>query len=300
MAMRIGVDLGGTKIEACLMAENGDIKAKERVTTPSNYVDLLSAIEQLVNGLESRVDEKLAIGIATPGTVSNLTGRIKNAPTNAINGEFFVEDIEQLLGRKVVVANDANCFALSESIDGAACEGNVVFGVILGTGTGGGIVVNKKLLTGPNGLAGEWGHNALPWPNEGEFPGPLCDCGKLGCLESWLSGPSMSRDHQRFAGEWLTAEKIVTMARAQEPQSMATLERYCERLAKSLATIINVLDPDIIVLGGGLSNITELYQRVPKRWGNYVFSDQVTTRLVPPNFGDSSGVRGAAWLCEAI
>ncbi|MDH4274309.1 MAG: ROK family protein, partial [Gammaproteobacteria bacterium] len=240
---------------------------------------------------------KGSVGIGTPGSLSRATGHLRNANSTCLNGKPFVEDLSALLNRPLRVANDANCFALSEATDGAATQAEVVFGVILGTGVGGGVVVRRHVLDGPNGIAGEWGHNPLPWPRPEELPGPACYCGKNGCIETFLSGPGMALDFAALHPTTLTAPEIVQLSE-QDPHSSAALamQRYIDRLARALAHVINILDPDVIVLGGGMSNIQHLYREVPRIWGRYVFSDRVDTRLVPPRFGDSSGVRGAAWL----
>jgi fructokinase len=236
--------------------------------------------------------------VGMPGALSRATGRIKNANSVCLNGQSLGQDLAALLGREVRLANDANCFALSEATDGTGAGAEVVFGVILGTGTGGGIVVRGRLLEGPNAIAGEWGHNPLPWPRDEERPGPACYCGLRGCIETFLSGPGMARDHGQFTGQTLTAVEIAQYAEQGDVACSATLERYEERLARALASVINNLDPDVIVLGGGLSNIARLYRNVPQLWGNYVFSDRVDTRLLQATFGDASGVRGAAWLWD--
>jgi fructokinase len=221
---------------------------------------------------------------------------VKNSNSVCLNGRPLQHDLAALLARELRIANDADCFALSEATDGAAAGADNVFGVIVGTGTGGGIVYRQTLLRGPNGIAGEWGHNPLPWPGEGELPGPGCYCGRHGCIETWLSGPGLAHDHAAHTGEALDAAAIAAGADAGDAAACATLDRYADRMARALAGIINVLDPDIIVLGGGISNIDRLYRAVPQRWGEYVFSDRVDTRLVRAQHGDSSGVRGAAWL----
>ncbi|MGH9857857.1 MAG: ROK family protein, partial [Acidobacteriota bacterium] len=236
------------------------------------------------------------VGVCTPGAISPATGLLKNANSVNLNGQPFKDDLEALLEREVRVTNDANCFALSEATDGAAAGAEVVFGVIVGTGTGGGIVVGGQVLTGPNAIAGEWGHNPLPWPQGGEWPGPPCYCGRQGCIETFLSGPGLARDHLEVTGERLTSAEIVARAARGYGSAEATLLRYEDRMARGLAHVMNILDPHVIVLGGGMCNIERLYENVPKRWGRYVFSDRVDTRLVPPRYGDSSGVRGAAWL----
>jgi len=298
--MRIGIDLGGTKIEGIVLGPDGVELARERVATPAgDYPATLNAIARLVAGLEGRAGRACQVGIGMPGSFSRASGLVKNANSVCLNGRPLQQDLEALLGRSLRFANDADCFALSEATDGAAVGAGVVFGVIVGTGTGGGIVAEGKLLRGPNGIAGEWGHNPLPWPESGELPGPDCYCGRQGCIENWLSGPGLARDHQHCSGETLTAREISRLAESGDATAQATLERYADRMARALASVINVLDPDVIVLGGGISNIPTLYSAVPARWDRYVFSDRVDTRLVPALHGDAGGVRGAAWLWPA-
>lgn len=294
---RIGVDLGGTKIEAIVLNQQGDEVTRMRVRTPNDdYQQILLSIADLVEEVEEGLNEVATIGICTPGAISPASGLLKNSNTVCMNGKPIKKDLVSLLGREIHIANDANCFALSEAIDGAAAGADVVFGVIVGTGTGGGVVVNQKLLIGKQAIAGEWGHNPLPWPDESELPGPECYCGKQGCIETFLSGPGITRDHQSQGGDKANAEQIVELAALGFERAEATLLRYEERMAKSLASVINILDPDVIVLGGGMSNIERLYTNVPKLLSKYVFSDVVNTPIMPPKFGDSSGVRGAAWL----
>jgi len=295
--MRIGVDLGGTKIEAVLMQEDGLIVQKQRVPTPKgDYPATLQAVVELVGVLEARAGQPCSVGMGTPGAISPATGLHKNSSNVGLNGKHFQRDIEQLLKRSVPMANDANCFALSEATDGAGAGATVVFGVIVGTGCGGGVVVNGQVLQGPNAIAGEWGHNPLPWPKADELPGASCYCGQQGCIETWISGTGLARDHLAVTSVPLSGEQIVAQAEQGDAVCEATLQRYEDRMARSLAQIINVLDPDVIVLGGGLSNVSRWYDNVPKLWGKYVFSDHVATRLLAPVHGDSSGVRGAAWL----
>ena len=295
--MLAGIDLGGTKIEGVLMEEEGAIRFRRRVATPAgDYEATLEAVVALHRELERAAGRELPLGLGTPGSPSPDTGLMRNANSTCLNGRPLHQDLERRLQRPLRLANDADCFTLSEAVDGAGAGAAVVFGVILGTGTGGGVAVNGRLLPGVNAVTGEWGHNPLPWPDEEELPGPACYCGKRGCIETFLSGPGMARDHERRTGERLTAREIAARAEAGDPEAVATLERYEARLARGLASIINVLDPTVIVLGGGLSGIGRLYEQVPQRWGEYVFSDTVATRLLPPAHGDSSGVRGAAWL----
>jgi len=295
--IRIGIDLGGTKIEAIALGEGGEELARRRVATPrGDYEKTLGVIVKLVEGIEGELKARGSVGIGIPGMISPATGLIKNANSTVLISHALDKDLRQALGREIRIANDANCFAISEAVDGAAAGAEVVFGVIVGTGTGGGIVVRGKVLTGPNAIAGEWGHNPLPWPRAEELPGPDCYCGKKGCIETFLSGPGMARDYLKTTGKSLDPAEIVTLASHGEEAAAACLDRYEDRMARGLAHVINILDPTIIVLGGGMSNIQRLYTNVPKLWGRYVFSDYVDTRLVPPRHGESSGVRGAAWL----
>jgi fructokinase len=291
--VRLGIDLGGTKIEIVALGDAGELLVRRRVPTPAHdYAAIVEAMASLVRAVESEVGHEGTVGVGTPGAISPATGLMKNANTVVLNGRPLARDLSEALGREVRLANDADCFALSEAVDGAATGAPVVFGVILGTGTGGGVIVNGRPLTGPNAIAGEWGHNPLPWPRDDERPGPPCYCGKHGCIETFLSGPGLQRDHE---GD-LDARAIVRQAEAGNERAAATLERYEDRLARSLASVINVLDPHVIVLGGGLSNIERLYARIPPLLECYVFSDRVDTKLVQAKHGDSSGVRGAAWL----
>jgi fructokinase len=344
--MRMGIDLGGTKIEAIVLDDAGSVRFRERVPTPQgDYAGTLAAIADLVARAERAVGAACTVGMGTPGAISPATGLMKNSNSTVLNGRPLKQDLEQLLGREIRMANDANCFALSEAVDGAAAGAEVVFGVIIGTGCGAGVVVRGHALTGPNAIAGEWGHNPLPWPHDDERPGPACYCGKHGCIETWLSGTGLANvfaaegclekpsraDGGRGApqripetyhedrrgvseeatmqsvravgfsrcpevGDRLQAPEIVARAEAGDAVCEAALRRYEDRMARSLAHVINILDPDVIVLGGGMSNVRRLYDNVPKLWGRYVFSDRVATRLVAPLHGDSSGVRGAAWL----
>jgi len=291
--MRIGIDLGGTKIAGIVLDENGKIVTEQRISAPHNdYASTLQAIADLVNTLENQVGHS-QIGICTPGTPSKMDSRMKNCNSTWLNGQPLKHDLQHYLQRDIRLANDADCFALSEAIDGAAAQANIVFGIILGTGVGGGIVINQYVLNGPNAIAGEWGHNSLPWPEDHERPGPSCYCGQSGCIETYLSGPGLAHDHFQHYQQPLTAQQIAT---TNSPATQASLERYAQRLARALASVINVLDPNVIVVGGGLSNISWLYQRVPQLWQQWVFSDRVDTQLLPPKYGDASGVRGAAWL----
>ena len=297
MSLRIGVDLGGTKIEAVAFAVDGAERFRRRVASPrGDYDGTVAAIAHLVVDAEAACGEQGTVGIGMPGTISPATGVVKNANSTWLNGKPLHTDLERALGRPVRLANDANCFALSEATDGAAAGAAVVFGVILGTGTGGGVVIGGRTLIGANAIGGEWGHNGLPWPDAGEWPGPPCYCGLRGCIETFLSGSGLQ---SAYTGSGtLTAEQIAEAAASGEPAAQAAIELYSVRLAKSLATVINLLDPDVIVLGGGLSNIESLYQQVPRFWRDWVFSDRVDTRLVRARYGDASGVRGAAWLWD--
>ena len=297
MQLRIGIDLGGTKIEVIALGAAGQELARHRVPTPQgNYAATLAAVVGLVERVERETGRRGTVGVGTPGALSRVSGLIKNANSTCLIGEPLKDDLQALLGREVRVANDANCFALSEAVDGAGQGAPVVFGVILGTGVGAGIVVNGRALDGANGIAGEWGHNPLPLPAGDDLPLPACYCGRAGCIETYLSGPGLAMDHARCSGELARPEGIVAGAAEGDPACEASLARYEHRLARALAGVINILDPDVIVLGGGLSNIERFYQRVPSLWCPHVFSDHVATRLVRARHGDSSGVGGAAWL----
>jgi fructokinase len=296
--VRIGIDLGGTKIEAIALDVDGQERFRQRVPTPrDDYDRTIDAVATLVEKAEAVVGTS-SVGIGMPGVVSPATGLVKNANSTWLNGRRLFEDLSAKLQRPVRMANDANCFTLSEATDGAGARASVVFGVILGTGVGGGVVVNGKVVTGVNAIAGEWGHNALPWPEPDELPGPVCYCGRRGCIETFLSGPGLTRDYEQKTGVAMDAASIVTAAASGKPDACASVADYERRLARGLASVINVLDPDVIVLGGGLSNIARLYDHVPRLWGEFVFSDAVVTRLVRARHGDSSGVRGAAWLWD--
>ena len=294
---RIGIDLGGTKIEAAAVDRLGAVRVRRRVATPTgNYRATIEVITALVEVIELEIGETAPIGIGIPGAISPITGLIKNANSTWLIGRPLQRDLETALGRPIRLANDANCFALSEATDGAAAGMETVFGVILGTGVGGGIALAGRILVGANAIAGEWGHNPLPWPAPNESPGPACYCGRSGCIETFLSGPALAADHHRYTGHRLSPLEIADLAKRGDAQCSATLERYMHRLARGLASVINLIDPDAIVLGGGLSGISALYERVPPLCRQYIFSDHVVTRLFPPAYGDSSGVRGAAWL----
>jgi fructokinase len=302
--MRIGVDLGGTKIEAIALSPAGEEITRLRVATPRDYAASLDAIAGLVRELERAAGAPGTVGVGIPGTVVPRTGLVKNANSTWLNGRPLERDLVGRLGRPVRVMNDANCFALSEATDGAAAGAQVVFGVILGTGVGGGIVVDGRCLAGANLIAGEWGHNPLPWLTPDEQPGPPCYCGKRGCVEAWLSGPGFERDHAHHTGVTLSGQEIVGAAARGDAAAAATLARYHDRLSRALASLINVLDPDVVVLGGGMSNIAGLPEAASALLPRHVFavgasSDPVATRVVRAAHGDSSGVRGAAWLWPA-
>jgi fructokinase len=295
--VRLGIDLGGTKIELIALDAAGMELWRQRVATPQgDYDATLEALARLVAEAEAALGPASSLGIGTPGAISPVSGLMKNSNSVCLNGRPLKQDIEARLGRSVSLANDANCFALSEATDGAAAGADVVFGVIVGTGCGAGIVVRGHVLNGPNAIAGEWGHNPLPWPHADELPGSDCYCGRRGCLETWISGPGLARDFRAHGGAERSAIEIAEAAACGNGDCEAALRRYEDRLARGLAHVINLLDPEVIVLGGGMSNLTRLYDNVPRLWGRYVFSDAVSTRLLPPRYGDSSGVRGAAWL----
>jgi fructokinase len=300
--VRIGIDLGGTKIEGIVLDGSREL-ARVRVDTPrDDYAATLDAIVALIANLRTTAGAQATVGIGIPGTIAS-TGLVKNANSTWLIGRPLQHDLESRLARSVRIANDANCFAISEAVDGAAAGAEIVFGVIVGTGTGAGIVVRGQVLTGANGIAGEWGHNALPWPDDGERPGPVCYCGKSGCIETFLSGPGMTADHERCAGRRELPRDIVVAADRGDAAATATMERYERRMARALASVINVLDPDVIVLGGGMSNIQRLYDNIPRLWAQWVFAatgsaSHIRTRLARAAHGDASGVRGAAWLWE--
>lgn len=300
MRVRIGIDLGGTKIEALALDEHGAELTRVRVPTPLGEASaIVEAIVKLVDAVEGRVGAHGSVGIATPGSLSPLTGRMRNSNTTCLNGVLLDRVIEDAIGRRVRIENDANCLALSEAVDGAASHGRVVFGVILGTGTGGGVVVDRQLRAGRNAVAGEWGHNPLPWLEPVDEPVLDCYCGKRGCIETYLSGAGLARDHRRAGGADIGAKDIARLAERGDALACATVRRYARRLAKGLATVIHVLDPDVVVLGGGLSNISSLYDEIGRQLGELVLSDLVRTDIVGAKHGDSSGVRGAAWLWSA-
>ena len=293
--MRIGIDLGGTKIEAIAIDGSREL-VRRRVSAPrGDYDATIAAVRDLVAGIETELGAKGTVGVGIPGAISNVTGLVKNANSTWLIGHALDRDLERALERPLRVSNDANCFALSEATDGAGEGANTVFGVILGTGTGGGVVVNGRVLEGRHRIAGEWGHNPLPWPQDGEQPGPACYCGQTGCIETFLSGPGLAATYRAIAGRNADAAEIARLA-ASDGSAARALDIYESRLARALASIINVLDPDVIVLGGGVSNIARLYERVPKLLKPFVFSDSADTPIVAARHGDSSGVRGAAWL----
>ena len=296
--MRIGIDLGGTKIEAIALDHDGQELARLRRLTPrGNYRDILDAIAALITEIENQCGQKGSIGLCHPGSL-NSTGFMRNANTTELNGQPFQFDLEKKLQRPVRTSNDANCFALSEAVDGAGAGYHCVFGVIVGTGTGGGIVIDGKVHHGCNGIGGEWGHNPLPQPQPDELPGPTCYCGRQGCIETFLCGPSLTRRAEQQLRETLSPTQLISLAEQGLEEAEVLVRSYVSQMARALASIINVLDPDCIVLGGGLSNIQQLYTAVPAVWSDYIFSDEIATKLVRAKHGDSSGVRGAAWLWD--
>lgn len=298
--LRMGLDVGGTKIEAAILDTSGEILTRRRVATPADDYDAaVDAMVGLIHAMEAEADARCTLGFGIPGTISPATGLVKNTYNSPLNGHPLDRDLEERLGRPVRVMNDANCFALSEAVDGNAAGAKIVFGVIVGTGCGGGIVIDGRPLTGTNAIAGEWGHNPLPWPEPDELPGMRCTCGKFGCIETFLSGTGFAAHHNAKHGTSLKAHEITERAGAGDAAAEESLARYEDQLARGLASVINIIDPDVIVLGGGMSNVERLYVNVPRLWESWVFSDRVTTKLVPPRFGDSSGVRGAAWLWPA-
>jgi fructokinase len=298
--MRIGIDLGGTKIEALALDRGGVELVRYRIDTPrDDYRATVLAMAGLVRRIELETATVATVGAGIPGTISGQTGLVKNANSTWLNGQALQRDLSAELGREVRMANDANCLAVSEATDGSAAGARVVFGVILGTGCGGGVAIDGQIHNGPNGVAGEWGHNPLPWPTAEEQPGPACYCGKRGCMETWVSGTGLAREFQEVTGKARTTREIVAGAEAGEVEAVQALERFEDRLARGLASVINVLDPDILVFGGGLSKLERIYREVPARLSRYVFGREATTVLVPARYGDSSGVRGAAWLWPA-
>ena len=294
--MQIGVDFGGTKIEAAALDRNGQILSRVRMDNPGHYAAAITTVRDLVGRVEREIGTKGTIGIGTPGSISPTTGVMRNSNSLYLNGRHFREDLSAAFGRDIRMANDANCFALSEAIDGAGAGSKVCLGLILGTGCGGGVVVENKLIEGYNAIGGEWGHNPLPWPTEKELPGPKCYCGQRGCLEQWISGTGLQRDYLERSQNSLTAEHIIEQARRGQLEARIALDHLIDRIGRAVATVCNVIDPDTIVIGGGLSNITEIYERVPGIIASRVFSDAWNARIVPAKWGDSSGVRGAARL----
>ena len=297
--MRLGIDLGGTKIEIIALDTDGSELLRRRVATPQgHYRATLQAVAGLVATAENELGRRGSVGVGIPGAESLPGGRIKNANSTCLIGQPLRVDLQALLGREVRLANDANCFALSEAIDGSGRDAETVFGIILGTGVGGGIVIRRHVLAGANSIAGEWGHNPLPAMQPEDLPTPPCYCGRFGCIETYLSGPGMAADHARHTGQTLDARRIAQGAERGDATCEATLQRYEERLGRALAGVINILDPQVIVLGGGISNLARLYRNLPARCAPHVFSDSIATRFLPPAYGDSSGVRGAAWLWD--
>lgn len=295
---RIGIDLGGTKIEGVKLSHDAKVIARIRVATPrEDYAGTIAAIVRLVAELEQHGGDRASVGVGIPGSLSPRTGLVQNANSTWLNGRPFDRDLTEALGRLVRLANDANCFALSEAVDGSAAGARSVFGVILGTGCGGGLVFGGRLIDGPRGIGGEWGHNPLPWAETGELPGPQCWCGRpAGCIEAWVSGPGLAADHARVTGNLATAEEIARSAQAGDAQARATLDRHASRLGRALAHVINIFDPEVIVLGGGLSRLEHLYATLPRHVAPFVFADDTSVTILPPKWGDASGVRGAAWL----
>lgn len=295
--LRIGIDLGGTKTEAIALDKDGGEVIRRRVATPSkSYDEIVKVINDLVHSIEKETGDKGLVGVGMPGSISPRTGLVRNANILVINGKPFDRDLSEALGRSVRVENDANCFAVSEASDGAGSGGHVVFGAILGTGCGGGVVVDGRVVTGYNAVGGEWGHNAMPWMTEEEWPGPDCYCGKKGCIETFVSGTGFCNDYKQHANQSLSGGQITALALKGDPVAKASFDRYVDRLARALASLINVIDPDVIVLGGGMSNVVALYDAVPQLLSKYTFSDGVNTPVRRAKHGDSSGVRGAAWL----
>jgi fructokinase len=299
--LRIGIDLGGSKIEGILMGPETTELARHRVATPrDDYAATIAAIVDLKARLMQGISTGAKVGIAVPGSVSPATGVMQNANSTWLNGRAFDRDLAAALATPVRLANDANCFALSEAIDGAAMNARIVFGVILGTGCGGGLVVNGSLLDGPRGIGGEWGHNPLPWAKPDEYPGPECWCGRRGCLETWVSGPGMAADHEMLSGDRHTAKEISARAARGDDMASATLSRHADRLARGLAHVVNLIDPDVLVLGGGLSQLSHLYEKLPDLMGPHIFADQCSVLIKPPRWGDASGTRGAARLWDSF
>jgi fructokinase len=296
--LRIGIDLGGTKIEGVVLSRKGVILLRERMETPSSRQAILEGVAGIVRRLEAETREPCTVGIGTPGAISPKTGLLRNSNTTCLNGTPLDRDLEAALGRPIRLANDANCFVLSEAIDGAGAGARLVLGLIVGTGTGAGWALDGKVWRGAHAIAGEWGHNPLPWPSDDERPGPACYCGKRGCIETWLSGPGIAADHERATGRRHEARVIAQHAILGDPAASATMGRHVGRFARALATLVNVLDPDVVVVGGGVSDHRPLYGALAAELPKWVFSDHVATEVVPPAHGAASGVRGAAWLWE--
>lgn len=297
--MRLGIDLGGSKTEIIALAEDGCELLRQRIPTPQgDYMATVMAIAGLVESAEITLGQRGSVGVGIPGAESLSTGLIKNANSTCLIGKPLKRDLQALLQREVRLANDANCFALSEAVDGSGQDARIVFGIILGTGVGGGIVINRQVLTGANAIAGEWGHNPLPLADGDDLPLPACYCGRTGCVETYLSGPALAADHLRHTGQMLSASEIDRLAASGDAACEASLCRYEERLGRALAGVINLLDPEVIVIGGGLSKMQRLYQNLPECCCRHVFSDVFNTQFRPPAHGDSSGVRGAAWLWD--
>lgn len=298
--LRLGIDLGGTKIAGIVLDPNGTTCAEARLATPrGDYVGTLQAIATLVAQLEGAVGARCSVGVGMPGAISARSGLVKNANSTWLNGRPFLVDLEAALERPVRVENDANCLAVSEAVDGSGAGAGIVWAIILGTGVGSGIALHGRVLSGRDRIAGEWGHNPLPRPTEAERPGPTCYCGRCGCIETWLSGPGLAADHLRCTGASLTGEEVVAALRSGEPSARATFSRYLDRLGRGVAHVVNILDPDVIVIGGGLSRLPELIEGLPGRVAPHVFSDAFETPIRPSRHGDASGVRGAAWLWNA-
>jgi len=295
--VRLGLDLGGTKIAGVALGPDGAVVAEHRIAAPRHdYAATLRAISEMIAKLENGAGARGTVGIGMPGSISPASGLVQNANSTWLNGQPFAHDVETHLGRPVRLANDANCFALSEAVDGAGAGAASVFGVILGTGCGGGLVLDGRLIDGPRSIGGEWGHNPLPWATEDEHPGPRCWCGRNGCMETWVSGPGLEADHARVTGEKLASEEIAARAGRGEVQARASLNRHTSRLARGLAHVVNIFDPHVIVLGGGLSQLAHLYAELPGLIAPHVFAERAQITVMPPRWGDASGVRGAAWL----
>jgi fructokinase len=295
--IRIGIDLGGTKIEALAIDDKGVELARHRIDTPrDDYTATIMAMVGLVRRLEAETGRTGTVGAGIPGSISRITGLVKNSNSTWLNGRPLDRDLTATLGREVRIANDANCLAVSEATDGAAAGKHVVFGVILGTGCGGGVAINGRVHEGPNGVAGEWGHNPLPWPKPEENPGPECYCGKRGCMEMWVSGTGIALDYKTVTGRAQTTREVVSQFETGDRDAVAAMDRFEDRLARGFAEVINILDPDVIVVGGGVSRVAHFYEDLPKKLAEYVFGGEASTPIVPAMYGDSSGVRGAAWL----